>query len=480
MVCCRFLLTFTLITVSVLTAAGQGQPGARELQGDSLPTGAVARLGFVRWRHDDVVAFAAFLPDGKSVISVGADRAIRIWEFPSGKELRAISVAPDVKDGKDAKSVFIVPANSGLPEIAAALSHDGKTIATWFGRKPTAAQILRKVKGDGPQLPPIHLHDVATGKELPALKIDGLWVATLLFSPTGKQLTSVDVQGAVSVWDLAAAKLVRTIAAAEGETPTAKMAGFGSRGAAESKYAYSPDGKTLLAYGATRVIQVLDLQTGKRTGEGAFAALTAVYFSSDSKQLFTQAADGSMRQWDARTGKDLGSINLVWPNASMLGSSLALSGTNHCVSHDGQIAVSYQRKALGKDLIPLVGPGASASSEPLTHPRVAVSPDGKSLAFAGQDRLIHVWDVASGAELAAFKGHTAEVKAVAFAPDGKLLASASDDSTALVWDMTRLDRPSAPKKALQAAEMTAAARAALSTAFFSLSLASSGWRSTYS
>ena len=110
MVCCRFLLTCTLIAVPLWTVTGQDQPGARESQANLLPAGAVARLGSVRWRHDDVVWFAAFLPDGKAVISVGADRAIRIWEFPSGKELRAISVAPDLQDGLDPKLLALAKA----------------------------------------------------------------------------------------------------------------------------------------------------------------------------------------------------------------------------------------------------------------------------------------------------------------------------------------------------------------------------------
>jgi hypothetical protein len=34
--------------------------------------------------------FAAFLPDGKSVISADTDKTIRVWEYPAGKEMRRI------------------------------------------------------------------------------------------------------------------------------------------------------------------------------------------------------------------------------------------------------------------------------------------------------------------------------------------------------------------------------------------------------
>jgi WD40 repeat protein len=82
------------------------------------------------------------------------------------------------------------------------------------------------------------------------------------------------------------------------------------------------------------------------------------------------------------------------------------------------------------------------------------SPDGKTLAQADGDGVIHVWDILSGRALAAFKGHTMPVKALAFAPDGKTVASGSEDTTVLIWDVSKLARPAAPAKALQAADLS--------------------------
>src|SRR5262249_1940717 len=72
------------------------QPGPlMDLHADPLPAGAVARLGTLRWRHAGQTTFAAFLPDGKTVLSAGADFTLRVWEYPSGKELRRISAPVD-------------------------------------------------------------------------------------------------------------------------------------------------------------------------------------------------------------------------------------------------------------------------------------------------------------------------------------------------------------------------------------------------
>jgi hypothetical protein len=83
----------------------------------------------------------------------------------------------------------------------------------------------------------------------------------------------------------------------------------------------------------------------------------------------------------------------------------------------------------------------------------AFSPDGRLLVRGGFDRVVHVYDIQTGAELAAFQGHDAAVTAVAFAPNGKTLASASLDSTTLIWDATKIHRPAAPAKALQSGDL---------------------------
>ncbi|HEX3315901.1 MAG TPA: c-type cytochrome domain-containing protein [Gemmataceae bacterium] len=66
---------------------------------------------------------------------------------------------------------------------------------------------------------------------------------------------------------------------------------------------------------------------------------------------------------------------------------------------------------------------------------LALSPDAKKLAAAGCDRIIRVWDIASGKLEQSIENHADWVMGLAFSPDGKHLLSASRDKTAKVWDL---------------------------------------------
>jgi WD40 repeat protein/predicted Ser/Thr protein kinase len=78
---------------------------------------------------------------------------------------------------------------------------------------------------------------------------------------------------------------------------------------------------------------------------------------------------------------------------------------------------------------------ARTRATPWASYQMRVSPAGRQVAAWDEtDQAIHLWDATTGKELAALRGHEAEVLALAYRPDGKRLASGSVDHTIRIWD----------------------------------------------
>lgn len=73
-----------------------------------------------------------------------------------------------------------------------------------------------------------------------------------------------------------------------------------------------------------------------------------------------------------------------------------------------------------------------APSDNLT---MALSPDGKTLATAGRDNVVRLYEIASDKPRKELKGHGMRVNALAFSRDGSRLASASQDLTIRIWNV---------------------------------------------
>src|SRR5262249_39452743 len=71
-----------------------------------------------------------------------------------------------------------------------------------------------------------------------------------------------------------------------------------------------------------------------------------------------------------------------------------------------------------------------------TAPCLAFAPDGKTLASAGSDRIIHLWDPTTGKDRGQYQGPSG-FTGLAFGPDGKALITSGSDTTVLIWDATK-------------------------------------------
>jgi WD40 repeat protein len=60
---------------------------------------------------------------------------------------------------------------------------------------------------------------------------------------------------------------------------------------------------------------------------------------------------------------------------------------------------------------------------------IAFSPDGETIASAGGDQSIKLWDLDSGKVLHTLAGHSGWIWSIAISPDGETLVSGGDDNT---------------------------------------------------
>ena len=85
-------------------------------------------------------------------------------------------------------------------------------------------------------------------------------------------------------------------------------------------------------------------------------------------------------------------------------------------------------------IIPVPADGVRHHSAVVTA--IALLPDGKKFAAAGDDHVVRVYDLRSGQVIQRLVGHQDWVRALAVTPDGSMLFSAGNDRQIRMWDLS--------------------------------------------
>lgn len=279
---------------------------------------------------------------------------------------------------------------------------------------PAALPLLARILESSP-----HLETVLHGHESDVLD--------LAWSPDGDRLASVDAEGVVRLWDVAARRAAGPpLAHMEGETWSVDWSADGQR----------------LAVGWEDGIRLWNLASPDSpprplpmTGERAVYALR---FSPDGKTLAAATADNAVLRWDSATGRLSGA---PWTGPTDLITSLAWSPDGGILAAAGMDRRVWRWLAATGELLG-PAPPPRAHTEGVTG--LAFSPDGGTLASSSLDGTLAFWDPVTGERRgeplnAALPG---DLWGVVFSPDGQRLAAGGEEGT-MLWDahMLRLVDP---------------------------------------
>ncbi|TMJ35382.1 MAG: hypothetical protein E6G89_18710 [Alphaproteobacteria bacterium] len=377
--------------------------------------------------HQGAVVRAAFSADGSRVVTAARDGTARVWNPATGEQLFVLPLIGDYQtaifspDGSriltaGSKGVVIWDARTGNQVVSvqgsgsslASFSPDGRTFAIaqsglfvgiWSAENgqaisrwnvqsfpdevvysPDGNRLLisnwgAKTWSDVPRL-----WDVTKGREIALLGGHKSDINSGIFSPTGRLIATVSLDGTARLWEGVTGKLRALLG---DETPGLKVSDF-------------------------------NLTTWDQHAKGAF--------SSDEKLLATASVDGSVRIWDVERASMLATIN----------------GHRGLVEHVEFNPTDNNLLTASRDGTARLWDVDGILTTALPHqyfPIFAVfSPDGMHLVTGGGDSLARLWDVSSGREIGTLNTGVA-VQSAAFSPDGKLVATASPEGKILVWDI---------------------------------------------
>src|SRR5262249_37326079 len=163
------------------------------------------------------------------------------------------------------------------------------------------------------------------------------------------------------------------------------------------------------------VVRLLDRQTGKEIRKLNLGEIPQgpLIFSPDNARLAC-IASWDVLFWDVRTGKDLGGYRI---HENAINQIAFLPGGSAVVSASYDYSVRFFDLRMRSEVRRIELPDGDQNLE------FAMARDGKTFAVFGGDKDVRVYEIASGKQLALFRGHRSQITSADFSPDGTALAT---------------------------------------------------------
>jgi WD40 repeat protein/serine/threonine protein kinase len=350
--------------------------------------------------HSGPVCCVAFSPDGRRLATAANDQAIRVWDFTREQE-----------------SIRVVPLEAASNVV---FSPDGKLLA--------ASGYLHS--SGSPRIKAVRVWPVGHWSEPQFWEGHTDWVTCVAFSPDSKLLASGSNDQSVRLWDVATGKTVQTLGHARPGDNSGRV----------TAVSFSPDGHCLVSAGLDGMVKRWDAASGRLLEpvlRHPSPVQDVVYLPTG--RMIAVGANGMGKMWDVAAGIEIATLKghhqtIDRAVLSRDGFMLATAGRDHTIC---LWDLTVEPKAAA-EIIPRRSFIGLSDTQQITG--LAFSADGRRLASSGLDHTIRTWDVVSGNETLALRGHLDAVTGVAFSPNDRLLASASPQGIR-IWEAA--DAPSA-------------------------------------
>lgn len=375
--------------------------------------------------HGESVYSVAFSPDGKRIVSSGANNLVRVWNPDTAK---AVDLKSRVEGKRETTEFEFTLKGHTAPARCARFSPDA------------AGRLIVSGSDDNTVI----IWDARTGTKLHTLTGHGGWIRSCAFAPSSiveasdKSIDATILTGA----DDKSARLWR-LSQSFGEIV------FNQNGNEVLDVAVDPRNNRIAVARDDGVIQIYEVPgRGMRSNRGPrlvrrleegheFLATTAVFFKRDPagrRRFLTAAMDGTVRLWNSATGTQLAVLRNTGSTAA-----IALSPDERWIATAGE-----NNDILLWDVASLSKPKPTSISLGKHESAVvslAFSPDGSKLLSADSVGRCRVWDYRNRKLLRLLNGdagrpeHGRRVIGLKVLPDNKRAITASTDETVKIWNI---------------------------------------------
>ena len=396
--------------------------------------------------YEESQMYPYFLPEGELITAAASEHKIEIWQVEKGEKL-------DEFEHRGSRSTVHF-SDSGT-QLALANSSE---IQIWTKGNNSNAHTVSTLSGH------ITTMDTLVFSKDEKMLATGCWGDNVLFwnirskhsyHPQGEKLPA----SSHNVYRSPSGKMIAINVYGEKlnvlevgkREPLAELTGFeGGLGRAK---AFSLTGHRIASVDTNDNIHIWECSDGERWKKhttvindaefiyGLRFSPAGLAFSPDGKRLasMSRSRDWKAGLWDVDSGEQIAELPLT---PAPRRRSYRESDTGIAFSPDGNIVagglwheIVLWDAADGKTLMTI--PQSEENQRSVT---LCFSPCSQYLAagawWNGQKKTaICLWEVATGKNIATFKGHTTDVQCFAFSKDGTLLASGGHEGAIYLWDL---------------------------------------------